>query len=39
MEQEMKADVASKKAELVKAEAEVPNAMAEAFRAGNIHSS
>lgn len=39
MEQEMKADVAAKQAALVKAEAEVPNAMAEAFRAGNMHSS
>jgi len=37
-EQEMKADVAAKKAELVRAESEVPNAMAEAFRAGNIRS-
>ena len=38
MEQEMKADVAAKRAELVKAESQVPNAMAEAFRAGNMRS-
>ena len=38
MEQEMKAGVAAKRAELVKAESEVPTAMAEAFRAGNMHS-
>ena len=38
MEQEMKADVAAKKADLVRAESEVPNAMAEAFRAGNMRS-
>ena len=38
LEQEMKADVAAKRAELVKAESKVPNAMAEAFRAGNLHS-
>ena len=36
-EQEMKAKVASNRSELVLAEAEVPLAMAEAFRSGNIH--
>ena len=36
-EQEMKAKVASNRSELVLAEAEVPLAMAEAFRDGNIH--
>lgn len=36
-EQEMKADVAKQKAELVRAEAEVPMAMADAFRQGNLH--
>ena len=35
-EQEMKADVAKQKAQLVLAEAGVPVAMAEAFRHGNI---
>ncbi|MDG1872789.1 MAG: flotillin-like protein FloA [Mariniblastus sp.] len=35
-EQEMKADVALQRAQLVMAEAEVPQAMAEAFRAGNM---
>ena len=35
-EQEMKADVAAQRAQLVMAEAEVPQAMAEAFRQGNI---
>ncbi|MDA8563537.1 flotillin-like protein FloA [Mariniblastus sp.] len=35
-EQEMKADVAKQKAQLVLAEADVPHAMAEAFRAGNM---
>ena len=35
-EQEMKADVSLKRAQLVLAEAEVPMAMAEAFRAGNM---
>ena len=35
-EQEMKADVASQKAQLVLAESEVPQAMAEAFRQGNL---
>lgn len=37
-EQEMKARVAENKASLVLAEAEVPQAMADAFRAGNLHS-
>ena len=36
-EQEMKAKVASNRSELVLAEAEVPLAMAEAFRSGQIH--
>ncbi len=36
-EQEMKAKVAGNRSELVLAEAEVPLAMAEAFREGNIH--
>ena len=36
-EQEMKADVAKQRAQLVLAEAEVPQAMAEAFRQGNLH--
>lgn len=35
-EQEMKADVAKERAQLVLAEAEVPQAMAEAFRDGNL---
>ena len=35
-EQEMKANVAAQQAELVLAEADVPNAMADAFRAGNL---
>ena len=35
-EQEMKADVAKQKANLVLAEAEVPKAMAGAFRDGNL---
>ena len=35
-EQEMKARVEEMRAELVKAEAEVPLALAEAFRAGNM---
>ena len=35
-EQEMKANVAAQQAELVMAEADVPNAMAEAFRAGHM---
>lgn len=38
VEQEMKAEVASNRARLVMAEAEVPRAMAEAFRSGNISS-
>lgn len=38
VEQEMKAEVASNRARLVMAEAEVPRAMAEAFRNGNISS-
>jgi len=37
-EQEMKASVASNRAGLVLAEAEVPQAMADAFRKGNLHS-
>jgi uncharacterized protein YqfA (UPF0365 family) len=37
MEQEMKARVAENRAHLVLAEAEVPRAMAEAFRAGRMH--
>jgi uncharacterized protein YqfA (UPF0365 family) len=37
-EQEMKAKVAGNRAALVLAEAEVPQAMAEAFRQGNIYS-
>lgn len=37
-EQEMKAKVAENRAGLVLAEAEVPQAMADAFRAGNLHS-
>ena len=36
-EQEMKADVAKQRAQLVLAEAEVPQAMAEAFRKGHLH--
>ena len=36
-EQEMKADVAENRAQLVMAEAEVPRAMASAFREGNLH--
>ena len=36
-EQEMKATVAENRARLVLAEAEVPRAMADAFRVGNIH--
>ena len=36
-EQEMKADVAENRARLVLAEAEVPRAMAAAFREGNLH--
>lgn len=39
VEQEMKAEVASNRAQLVMAEAEVPRAMADAFRSGNISSS
>jgi uncharacterized protein YqfA (UPF0365 family) len=35
-EQQMRAKVASNKSQLVLAEAEVPRAMAEAFRAGHI---
>ena len=35
-EQEMKADVAKQRAQLVLAEAEVPQAMADAFRKGNL---
>lgn len=35
-EQEMKADVAKQRAQLVLAEAQVPQAMASAFRAGNL---
>ena len=38
-EQEMKAEVANNRAQLVLAEADVPMAMAEAFRAGNLGSS
>lgn len=38
-EQEMKAAVANNRAQLVLAEADVPKAMAEAFRAGNLESS
>jgi uncharacterized protein YqfA (UPF0365 family) len=37
-EQEMKAEVANRRAMLVEAEANVPRAMAEAFRVGNIRS-
>jgi uncharacterized protein YqfA (UPF0365 family) len=37
-EQEMKAKVAENRALLVMAEAEVPRAMAQAFRSGNIFS-
>lgn len=37
-EQEMKAEVAAKRGEVVLAEAEVPRAMAEAFRKGNLAS-
>jgi uncharacterized protein YqfA (UPF0365 family) len=37
-EQEMKAHVAENRARLVLAEAEVPRAMADAFRQGNLHS-
>ena len=36
-EQEMKADVAKQRAQLVLAEAEVPQAMADAFRKGHLH--
>jgi uncharacterized protein YqfA (UPF0365 family) len=36
-EQEMKAKVAENRSRLVKAEAEVPLAMADAFRKGNLH--
>lgn len=36
LEQEMIADVAKQRARVVEAEAEVPRAMAEAFRAGNL---
>ena len=36
-EQEMKAKVASNRAQLILAEAEVPKAMADAFRAGNLY--
>ena len=36
-EQEMKAKVAENRARLVLAEAEVPQAMADAFRQGNLH--
>jgi len=36
-EQEMKAEVVENKALLVRAEADVPHAMAEAFRAGNLY--
>ncbi len=36
-EQEMKAGVVEKKAKLILAEAEVPRAMADAFRAGNLN--
>ena len=35
-EQEMKANVAKNKAQLVMAESDVPKAMADAFRAGNL---
>ncbi len=38
-EQEMKADVAKQRAQLVLAEAEVPQAMATAFRSGNLRAS
>lgn len=38
VEQEMKAEVAANRARLVMAEAEVPRAMADAFRSGNISS-
>ncbi|MFK7766195.1 MAG: flotillin-like protein FloA [Mariniblastus sp.] len=38
-EQEMKADVAKQRAQLVLAEAEVPQAMASAFREGNLRAS
>jgi uncharacterized protein YqfA (UPF0365 family) len=37
-EQEMRANVAENRARLVLAEAEVPQAMADAFRRGNLHS-
>ena len=37
-EQEMKAEVAAKRGEVVLAEAEVPRAMAEAFRQGRLAS-
>ena len=37
-EQEMKAEVAKQRAQLVLAEADVPQAMADAFRAGNLRS-
>ena len=36
-EQEMKAKVSENRARLVLAEAEVPQAMADAFRTGNLH--
>ena len=36
-EQEMKAEVASNRAQLVLAESDVPKAMADAFRAGNMN--
>jgi uncharacterized protein YqfA (UPF0365 family) len=38
-EQAMKAEVAANRAQLILAEADVPMAMADAFRAGNFHSS
>jgi uncharacterized protein YqfA (UPF0365 family) len=37
LEQEMKAKVAENRARLVDAEAQLPRAMAEAFRKGHIH--
>lgn len=37
MEQEMKAKVADNRSKLVQAEAQVPLAMADAFRSGNLH--
>ena len=36
-DREMKAQVAENRARLVLAEAEVPRAMADAFRQGNLH--